>query len=173
MWSVYACQDLLPDHNSLLLLYDIKNKSVMKEECQRLLQSLGSNLYNFQHPNGRTLLIDSVISLNKPLIRFILKHGTKNDIKVSLLFSKGSPNEDHSCIYHNALEVSLHKRSPEIVKAIMSYLLERATHEAEIECILNHSFIDLHNIYPHIFQSLIKKTVLFSIVYEIDVSSDM
>lgn len=172
MWSVYACQDLLPDHHSLALLYDIKSKSVIKEKCQGLLESMGPNLYNFQHPNGRTLLIDGVLALNKPLIRFILKHATNNSIKVSLLFSTGGPNGDDSSVYHNAIEVSLHRKSPEIVKTLMSYLLERVTHEAEFECMLNHSLIDLHNVYPHIFQSLMKKNVLFNTVYEIQVSFD-
>lgn len=47
VWSTYASEDLLPDYHSLSLLYDIKNKTVVKQETKRLLKCFGSNFITF------------------------------------------------------------------------------------------------------------------------------
>jgi len=172
VWSACASQELLPDYHSLSLLYDIKNKSVVERETKKLLGSFGSNFFTFQPPSGLTVLLDAVSSLNKPFLCSILKYGLEHHVKVSLLIPKKTNDQSLLAGYANAVEASLMRRSPEIVKVTMNALLERVTHEAELSSILSRSLIHLQNKYPEIFETVIEGSHLFKEVCKIEVQHD-
>jgi len=169
VWSVYASQDLLPDYHSLSLLYDIKNKTVVKRETERLLESFHSNFFTFQHPCGMSVPLDAIDFLNKPLLCSVLNFAYKNNTKVSFLLSRKNQTQSPLGEYHNAVEASLARKSPEIVEIIMSSLLNGVTHEAELDSILTHCLIDVHLGYSHIFERVISSPNLFVNICELEV----
>eukprot|EP00210_Caulerpa_lentillifera_P009516 g9075.t1 len=174
VWNVYSSQHLLPDYHSLSLLYEIKNKAVVRNDIQKQLTSFGPNFFNFKHPNGLTVLMDAILGLNKPLLEIILAYADNNKIKVSFLMPKeGEEEEDSHAVERNAVEACLHQRSPEIVNVIMRYLLKQITHEAEFDSILTRSLTDVQRTYGPIFDSVIHNTALFKTVCKIEAPANM
>jgi len=74
--------------------------------------------------------------------------------------------------YVNAVEASLMRRPPKIVKMVIHAVLKRVTHEAELSRILKRSLIHLHHTYPEIFQPVIEGSALFNEVCKIEVPRD-
>eukprot|EP00210_Caulerpa_lentillifera_P006593 g6298.t1 len=173
LWNIYASEDLLPDYHSLSLLYSIKNKSVVTMNIKNQLSSFGANFFNFKHASGLTLLTEATLNLNKPLLEIILEYGYHNEVKVSFLMRRNDKCKDPLCSYHNTVEACLYKRSPEIVKIIMHYLLKRLSHEAELDSLLTRSLTDVQCSYSPIFESSIRNTALFKTVCRLEAPSDL
>eukprot|EP00210_Caulerpa_lentillifera_P006590 g6295.t1 len=173
LWNIYASEDLLPDYHSFSLLYSIKNKLLVRTKIQDQLNSFGANFFNFKHPSGLTLLTEATLNLNNDLLEIIFEYGKKNEVKVSFLMPRDSKHKDTPCHYHNAVEACLYKRSPEIVKLIMHYLLNRLTHEAELDSILTRSLTDVESLYGPIFDDVIHNTALFQTVCKFEVPTTM
>jgi len=113
--------------------------------------------------------LDATRFLNKPLLCSVLHFAYKNSIKVSFLLVRKNQTQSPLCGYHNAVEASLARKSPEIVEIIMCSLSKRVAHEAELDSILTRSFIDVHSSYSPIFDSIISSPDLFATICELEV----
>eukprot|EP00210_Caulerpa_lentillifera_P006592 g6297.t1 len=168
VWNIYASEDLLPEYQSLSLLYEVKENSVVKKDIERLLASCGANFFNFRHPSGLTVLMEAALCLKRPLLEIILEYALKNQIKVSFLTQEYNRIQNPLSRYHNLVDACVHKSSPETVKIIMYYLVNQVTHETEFNLILTQSLANVHCSHYPIFENLFHRSFLFIRVCEVE-----
>ena len=82
VWNCYASSALLPTFRSLQSRNCVESKRQVMEKMPLLLKQFGGNLFNFVHPHGASLLMDSVDQVNDEVLDFILQYAAKQEIKV-------------------------------------------------------------------------------------------
>lgn len=171
VWNVYASEQLLPDYNFLYLTLgdDISRKEGIKRDIVPLIDEVGINFFMFQHPSGMSLLDETIYHCNNHLLRAILIYVLKKRIKVSFLTREMLGTLLSKSHYHNAVEASVEKRSPNTLGIILKYLLKRVTHEVEVATILSSSLGDILQVYPTIFVRTIHDPRIWGAGHEIEV----